>query len=373
MRTQFIYMTTFMLAVVILSCSENKEAQLIRLKKQQQELSSQIHKIEEEINNDSTIAKKTTNGIAVRVEKMIPSVFEHMIEVHGKLDGEENIQVFPKGQGVIQYVYVKLGSTVKKGQIIASLDAGALQKQLDQAKSQYDLAREMFERQQRLWDQKIGSEIQYLQAKANKEALENGVAALEEQLDYMKIKSPIDGTIEDLPIKVGMSVSPAMPAATVINFSTLKVVAEIAEAYGTRVKSGDSVVVFFPDIRKEIKGTIATASNYINQVNRTFKIEVRLTEPSSFYKANMIAVVRIIDYKNPLAMKIPVNLIQTDSRGNYVYVAQSLNDRTIAEKKYIQQGLSYNGMVEISNGLVPGDHIIVSGYQSVFQGSSIQY
>lgn len=365
--------TLTLLLAVLWACGSDKQQELIKLNKAKKELDKKIAELEKEIEADTTIVAPINKGISVIVEELETTTFKHYVEIHGKLDGEENVQLYAKGQGVIQQVNAKLGDRVTKGQVIATLDAGALQKSYEQAKAQADLANEMFERQERLWKQNIGSEVQYLQAKSTKEASEQGIAALEEQLDYMRIKSPINGTIEDLPLKVGMAVSPAMPVATVINFSSTKVIAEVAEAYGNRIESGDAVTVIFPDLNKQIDAKVTTASNYISPVNRSFKIEVRLPSLKSNYKANMIAVLKIVDYNKEDAISIPVNLIQTDTKGNYVYVAKAKNEKYIAEKKYIQQGMSYNGVVEITSGLSKGDKVITSGHLTITQGTVINF
>lgn len=358
-------------ATILLACGTDKQKQLIDLKKERSTLDEQIALLEKELANDTTIQNSSLSGTKVFAQKVQKSTFKHFIEIHGKLDGEENVQVYPKGQGVVQKVHVKLGDKVKKGSIIATLDAGAIQKSYDQTKTQYELAKDVYERQERLWKQKIGSEVSYLQAKSNKEALEQGLAAIKEQLDNMTIKSPITGTIEDIPLKIGMAVSPAMPAATVINFSSTKAIAEVAEAYSNRIRKGDKVTVIFPDIDKEVEARVSSTSNYINPINRSFKIEVKLPKGSENYKANMIVILRIVDYQSNEAISIPVNLIQTDSKGNYVYVVRREENHATAMKKYITQGMSYNGIVEITDGINEGDEIITSGHLTVSQGTNI--
>jgi membrane fusion protein (multidrug efflux system) len=374
MKTSFKNIALFSLLIIFFgACKDNKQNDLVKLTKEKQVLEEKITKLESEIKSDTSIVKTVDNGLSVVVEKINPHIFEHYVEVHGKLDGEENVQLFPKGMGSVKQVFVKIGSKVQKDQTIATLDAAALEKSYDQLKTQYDLANDMYERQKKLWDQNIGSEMQYLQAKSQKEGLENGLASLEEQLENMKIKSPINGTVEDLPLKVGMSVSPAMPVATIINFSSLKVVAEISETYSTRVKTGDSVTVVFPDLNKSLSAIVSSASNYISPINRSFKIEVRFPGLQTNYKANMIAVLKIVDYKNEKAITVPVSLIQTDSKGNYVYVAESKADKYVAVKKYVEQGFSYNGLIEITSGLSQGDQIITSGYFSLIQGTQVSF
>jgi membrane fusion protein, multidrug efflux system len=370
-----IKITTLLLgvALVFAACKDDKQARLVKLKKTQQEINAQIMQLETEIANDTSILKTVDRGVTVAVAEVQAKPFAHYIEAQGKLDGEDNVMLFPKGQGVVLKVYAKVGDKVSKGQLIAQLDDAAYQKNLAQMRSQYDLAKEMFDRQSRLWDQKIGSEVQYLQAKAQKESLESAIAGLEEQIDYMKIKSPINGSVEDLPLKVGQAVSPAMPVATIINFSALKVVADVAEAYGSSIATGDSVSLYFPDLKKEVPSTIASASKFINPVNRSFKVEVRLNSDNQNLKANMIVVMKIADYKKDKAIVVPVNLIQTDATGNYVYTAKVEDGNKTARKKYIEQGISYNGVVEVTTGLSAGDIIITNGHLGLIDGAKINF
>lgn len=372
MKTYFKPITFALLVLAMLvGCKNDKNAKLLKLKKQQQELADQIKTLEAEVKTTSPDSSENS-GVQVGVEIVKPSVFAHAIEVQGALDGDDNVKIFPQGQGTVTQVLVSVGSQVRKGQVIARLDDQAMRRTYAQTLSQYKLVVETFDRQKRLWDQKIGSEMQFLQAKTAKESLENGLAALKEQLDYAQIKSPINGTIEDLPLKVGMTASPAMPVATVINFSSIKVVADVAEAYNTSISTGDSVSLWFPDLKKEIKSKISSASKLINPQNRSFKVEVRLPGNLKNLKANMIAVLRITDYKNKNAMVVKVNLIQTDSKGAYVYAVSEENGKQIARKKYITQGLTYNGFSEVKDGLVSGDRLVSVGQLGLTDGAQVQ-
>lgn len=366
------YLKLIALSVVILatatSCKHDKNAELVKLKKQQQELVDKIAKLEAEV-KDSTAAGE---GIQVSAEAIALQPFTHAIEVQGSLDGEENVKVFPQGGGVVTQVLVGIGSQVRKGQVIARLDDQAMRKTYAQTNAQYKLAVEMYNRQKSLWDQKIGTEMQYLQAKTQKEALESGLASLKEQLDYAQIKSPINGSVEELPIKVGMSVGPQAPVATVINFSSMKVVADVAEAYNTSIAKGDEVTLWFPDLQKEYKSKISTASKYITPNNRSFKIEVRLPGGLKNLKANMISVLRITDYHAAKAVVVKVNLIQNDSKGAYVYVVKPNGKKLIAHKQYITQGMIYNGMSEVKEGLAEGDKIVVAGQLALSDGVEVK-
>lgn len=360
--------------ILLASCGSGNDAiknEIIKKKQAIAKIENEIIELEKKLTDTTPVVER---GALVKVENVKTSQFKHYVEVQGKLDGEENVGVYPKGMGgSVTNVYVKLGQTVKKGEALASLDNEMLQKNMDQLKTQYDLVNQMYEKQKSLWDQKIGSEVQYLQAKTQKEAMESSIAGLEKQLADTRITSPISGTIEDLPLKVGQTVSPGFPVATVVNFSSIKIVAEVAEAYSTRVKTGDSVMVFFPDLDKEVSAIVTNASKFINPINRSFKIEVRLNSPSAGYKVNMLAVLKINDYKAENVITIPVNLIQTDAVGNYVYVSETNQEKTVARKAYIEQGQSYKGMIEVLSGLKAGDKLITSGYLAITNGAIISY
>jgi RND family efflux transporter MFP subunit len=360
---------SMLIMISAISCKQDKKSELNKLKKSQQELVDKIAKLEAEL-KDSTA---TNDAVQVAIETIALQQFTHAIEVQGSLDGEENVKVYPQGMGVVTQVLVGVGTQVRKGQVIAKIDDQAMRKTLAQTTAQYKLAAEMYERQKSLWDQKIGSEMQFLQAKANKEALENGLAALKDQLDYFQIKSPINGTVEDLPVKVGMSASPAMAVATVINFSSIKVVADVAEAYNTSISAGDAVSIWFPDLKMEVNSKISTASKYITPANRSFKVEVRLPGNQKNLKANMIAVLRITDYKNPKAAIVKVNLIQNDAKGTYLFSVADEKDKQVARKLYITTGMTYNGMTEVKEGLAAGDRVISAGQLGLTDGVEVKF
>lgn len=307
----------------------------------------------------------------VSVTELKPQEFNHYLEVQGKFDGDENVAVSPKSMGVITQIYVKNGEQVKKNQQLAQLDDEVLQKSMKELKSSYDLANQLYEKQKNLWDQKIGTEVQYLTAKTNKESLENRIATLNDQIDMMKIKSPIDGTVEDVPVKLGQSLAPGITAFRVINFSHIKVVAEVAEAYTAKVKTGDEVIVYVPDMNKEIKARISFASKYINPTNRTFIVEVRLEPREIDARANMIAVIKINDYKVPSTIVVSVNLVQKSLDKQFVYLVKEENNKMVARKQTITQGMTYNGLTEIKSGLKEGDKAITVGYNDLNDGQPV--
>jgi membrane fusion protein, multidrug efflux system len=298
--------------------------------------------------------------------------FKHYLEVQGRVDGDDNVSVSPKGVGVITQIFVNNGDHVRKGQILAQLDDAVLQNGLKELKSGLEFATDLYEKQKSLWDKKIGSEVQYLTAKNNKESLENKMATLKDQIDMMKVKSPIDGDVEDVPVKVGQSLAPGMTAFRVINFSHVKIVAEVAEAYSAKIKTGDDVIISIPDLNKEIKAKITFSSKYINPVNRTFIVEVKLNPKDIDARANLIAVIKINDYQVKSAIVIPVNYIQKSMEGQFVVLAnENQPSKLTAHRQKIISGMIYNGMAEIKSGLKEGDKIISAGYLDLNEGQAI--
>jgi membrane fusion protein, multidrug efflux system len=362
------------LMILVAACSStvDKRAELNKLKKQHDQIADQIKQLEAELKLTDTTAVKY---IDVSTTDVTTSAFDHYIEVQGKVDGEENTTVFPANVGTVMAVYVKEGDQVKKGQVLAQLDNTVLQKNIETAKVSAELANTVFMKTKSLWDQKIGSEVQYLQAKSNKEATEKNVLALTEQLDLYKIKSPINGAIEEVNIKVGQYASPAspLPAFRVVNFNSVKILADIAEVYAPKVKPGNNVKISFPDFNSESDAKIQFSSKYINPTNRTFQVEMRLGANSKVdYRANMIAVVKINDYHNPKALVLPLNVIKDSQDGKYVMLAKDEAGKSTAVKQKISVGQIYNGLAEITNGLKEGDKVISTGFNSLVEGQAIK-
>jgi membrane fusion protein, multidrug efflux system len=357
---------------MLMACGGNKQAELDKLKKEHDAISQKIEKLEKEIAATSDSTKDKT-GIFVSVEAIQFQPFNHYIEVQGKLDGDENLAVYPESMGVITSVSVHEGEHVNAGQTLAHINDAAYQEQLKTLQTNYELASSTFKKQENLWNQHIGSEMQYLQAKAAKEGLESQIASIQKQIDMARIKSPISGNVEESMVKVGQAVSPSFPAFRVVNFSSLKVSADVAEAYTSKVNIGDDVVVYFPDIKQEINAKITFCSKYINTTNRTFNVEAKLKTVSGNLKANMVALVKINDYSAQKAIVLPLNVIQTDNKGNFVLVAKEENNQFIARKQAMQTGQKYNGLAEVTGGLQPGEKVITSGYMNLNEGQIIRF
>jgi len=354
------------------SKSEDKKVRLEQLRKEHNRLTEEILTLEKEL----APADAVTTTL-VSVDTLKKKTFAHYIEVQGRIDGNENIAVSPRNQGgMVTKILVHEGESVRTGQVLAELDNGVLEQQLTDLKTRLAFVTDIYNRQKTLWDQKIGSEVQYLKAKNDMETVQNGISTLEEQIRMSVITSPINGTVEDIPIKVGQLASPASatPAFRIVNFSRAKALADVGEAYSDKVKTGDQVIIYLPDINKELTERVTFASKFINPTNRTFLVEAVLPVSGVIFRANMIAVMRIKDYTNPSALAIPQNYIQNSrDEGQFVYVAAVENGRKVARKRTITPSISYNGLTEVVSGLNEGDIIITAGYKDLYNGQPIDF
>jgi membrane fusion protein, multidrug efflux system len=376
MKTIKLSIASTVVFFLLFSCSGgNKEAQLSKLKDQHNALAQKIKVLEAELQSGKSDSLNPEKFKFVGLNNVSSSVFDHYVRVQGKLDGDQNAAVFAEAPGTVSAKFADVGQKVVKGQVLAQIDDQQYRSQMQGLESQYKFASDLFDKQKRLWDQKIGSEVQYLQAKTNKESLEKQISSLNQQVDKFKIKSPIDGTIEECNIKVGGVVSPdpRLAAYRVVAFKNLRVNAEVSEAYSARVKVGDKVNVLFPDINKQIVAKVDFVSKYINPVNRTFIIETKLLDGIENLKANMIAIIQINDYHSENAVQVPMNVVQTDNAGSYVYVVRSKDKYNAAFKQQVVLGNSYNGVAEVIKGLAVGDKVISIGYQELVEGEYVRY
>ena len=358
----------FIVAIAFLAaCSSKKDpkTELANLKKQRIELDAKIAKLETTLgaNDTSKIAAKD-----VSVVELTETSFKNYLEIQGKIDAEENIQVNPEAQGVVTAVYIKVGQSVRKGQVLAQIDDKVLRQNITELQTQLTLATSLFNRQKNLWDQKIGTEVQYINAKAQKEAAENRIATLRSQISMYKIKSPINGTADAMDLKVGQSVSPGMSGIRIINASNLKAKALVAETYAGRVSQGDDVNVIFPDVPDSLRTKITFASKTIDPASRSFEVQINLPSNKK-YRPNMLAILKIVDYQNAKAIVIPISAIQKSETGDFVFVAVN----GIAKKAVIKAGKTYGGKVEILTGLKVGDKIITAGAQNLNEDDTVKF
>ena len=358
------------LIITVTACNRgDKKARLDKLIKERDEITMQIQQLEKEMSSESD--KKV---VPVAVTEIKPMTFKHFIEVQGRVDGDDNVSVSSRNVGVITSIDVKEGQKVTKGQLLATLDAQVLYATLRDMETQYDFVNDLYIRQKNLWDQKIGSEVQYLTAKNNKESLENKIKTMKDQIAMSTITSPINGTVEEISLKVGQAISPGYPTFRVVNFDRLKVVAEVAEVHSPKVKLGDSVRIYFPDFDVEIASKLSFTSKYINMINRTFNVEASIPQIANReLRANMVAVIKINDYVANDAIAVSANVIHKGTNEQYVFVAETVNNEILAKKRIITTGITYNGVTEVLSGLKPGDRLITTGYNNLNGNEKIKF
>ncbi len=341
-----------------------KKAEMETLKKEVAELETELLKISGGNGNTGKIVKLTT---------IAPTTFSHSIDIQGHVDAEESVTVGPQMPGLVKRVNVRVGDKVSAGQVLAELDADAMGQQLNALKSQRDLAKQVYERQGNLWKEKIGTEIQYMQSKTQYEALESQVSALQEQIAMARITSPIDGTVDQVNLKAGEMAMAGFSNISIVNTSKLRVKAEVAEGYVAKVRTGNPVSVYLPDADKTLDANITYAGRMISKLNRTFNVEVAISPNEKDVVPNMVAVLKINDYRNDSAIIAPLAAIQQTADGkHFVYVAVKNKDgKLAAEKREVNFERSYNGVAEITSGLRPGDQLITEGYSELNSGDLV--
>ena len=348
------------------SCGEkptDKKSELEALKKERAELSAKIEKLESEVG----IVAAANDIKDVNLLELAEGSFENYLEVQGKIDAEENVQVNPEATGVVTAIYASIGQNVSKGQVLAQIDDQVLRQNISELQNQLELATTLFERQKNLWNQKIGTEVQYLSAKTQRDGLVRRMRTLQSQAALYRIKSPINGVVDQMDFKVGQAVMPGMPGVRVVNTSNLKAKAMVAESYASHINKGDEVNLIFPDIPDTLSTRLSFAAKTIDQASRSFSVEVNLPSKSS-YRANMVAVLKIVDYKKEKALTVPINAIQKSENGDYVFVANGGK----AKKAVLKLGKISEGKAEVLSGLKVGDKVILTGLSDLNEGDLVK-
>jgi len=352
---------------------ESKKAELENLKAQQIELVAKITALEEEIakSGDTTKTNVDTRAKLVAITPVSKQNFVHAIEVQGKVDGDENISYTSKVPGSVMRINVKAGQRVSVGQVLVELDSKAQKAQLESMKKQFELVNTLYEKRKALWDHKVGREIEFLQAKSNKDSLEKQIVSMKEALDLYTIKADFAGEVDLVSIKVGQMVAPGVPCVTVVNPDALKVKADISESNLSKLKTGNRAEIFFNDLNKSTTATVSHVSRTIDPMTRTFKVEIKLPNDADLHP-NMVTTLKIFDYEKSSAIVVPVNSIQQIDGEQVVFVALKEGNRLLAKKVSVQVGQSYNGMAEILSGLNESDQLISTGFQDLVDGQTLK-
>ncbi|MDO6433748.1 efflux RND transporter periplasmic adaptor subunit [Flavitalea sp. BT771] len=351
---------------------EGKKKQLTMLKDQQTALAKQIDSLESQISRLDTSSKVGQKAKLVALSPVTPSSFAHFIDLQGNVEAENNSYVSPRTPGVAKAVYVKKGDHVRQGQLLVKLDDALQRTNVANAQIQLDHAKDLYQRRKNLWDEKIGTEVDLINAKNAVDQAENQLKNYQEQLDFTNVYADISGVIEDIWLKVGEAFIQGSTQIHLVNTQNLKVTVQVPELYQEKVKVGTPVKITLPGLNnKEITGIVHITGRTINGDSRSFTVEIKLPA-SSDIRSNQVALVRLQDYNVAKTLAIPVNTLQTDDKGKYVMVAtKDKENNLLAHKKAITIGQSYGDKVEVIGGLQEGDQLITDGFQGLYEGQLI--
>ena len=380
--------TLLIASIFFISCGDKKEKSIedviaskdlkeIRKKKSEldtklSEISSKIKTLNNEIAKLDTL-KRVPLVTAIKIEK---SIFNHYLELQGNVKTKQNVLIFPEMAGTLERVYVKKGQRVSKGQILAKIDDGGMAQQVAQVEATTALAKTTFERQKRLWDQKIGSEIQFLQAKTNYQAQKNTLAQIKKQLGKSSIRAPFSGVIDDVIKDQGTVVAPGPGSEVfrIVNLRNMYIEADVPESYISNVTVGKSANVEFPVLGKSLETKVRQTGNFINPTNRTFKVEINVPNKDRVIKPNLTAILKINDYTNTEAILIPQSIISENANGDqYVYVIKDIkNSKGKATQTVVKTGKTQGDVIEILEGISVGDQLIEAGARTVKDGQEVK-
>ncbi|WP_027002037.1 efflux RND transporter periplasmic adaptor subunit [Hugenholtzia roseola] len=373
-RSYLTFLSLAFLALSLWACSsegKDKQTLLAEKKKALVTLQQEIAALEREVGAGAE--EKTQTRKLVELLPLAKTEFLHFIEVQGTVESDQNINVMPEMQGVIKSVLVKEGQNVSAGQTIAILDQSLLQTQIAELETRLELANTLFEKRQNLWKQNIGSEIEYLQAKNQKESLEKNILALKTQMGKAVVTAPISGVIDAVFAKQGEIGSPMSPMVRIVNLSQVTVTAEVSEAYLADVNKGDEVTVSMPAMNVEQKEKISFVSQAINPTNRTFTIQIDINNKDGNFKPNAVTTVKINDFTQKDAVVVPTNVVQLGTDGNkFLYIAEKQGSEMLAKKVVVETGISYDGQTLIKSGLTGSEQVIVKGYNEVITGDVLR-
>ena len=370
------------LSIAIYSCGTKENSQSIdslidsknvkALVEKKSALQAEITKIEEAL---ATLDTKKEEAL-VAVMTLKDTLFNHYLDIQGNVDTKENIIVQPEFSGTLTALTVKAGQKVAKGQILGRIDDAGMSQQLAQVQTQYELAKTTYERQKNLWDQKIGSEIQYLQAQTQMNSLQKSINQMKAQLAKTVIRAPFSGTIDEVFVEKGQVVAPGPQGLMrIVNLGNMFVSTSVPESYIGKLKVGTEVDVFLTSLGKTYKGKVRQVGNFINPNNRSFGIEVSIPNPENLLRPNQVAKLKIIDYVKKDATVVPTNVIQEDGKGNrYVYTVDNSNGKTgTAKKTVVTLGQSSDNVTEILSGVSAEDVIVTEGVNAISEGMKLNF
>lgn len=363
------------LLILVVACGKSKketpaeqalkqlQTERAKVQKQMDALAKQLADIDFQIEALDTVKK----NVLVKSTILKDTVFTHYIELQGNVETKENILVYPEFSGTLTSLNVRGGQSVAKGQILARIDDGGLSAQLAQAETQYQLAKTTYERQKNLWDQKIGSEIQFLQAKTNMESQQKVINQIKAQLNKTLVRAPFSGTVDEVNVERGQVVSPGMPLFRVVSTRDMYVSANVPENYIQNLKLNASVEVFIPSLDKNYQGKIRVIGKNINPNNRTVSVEISVSNTDQLLRPNQVATIKIQDYQNANAIVIlDTHYNQKPNGDKVVYVVQNKKNNEASVKEItIEVGKTQNNLIEVLSGLQPGFELVTEGIKNI--------
>ena len=366
-------------SLLLMACGEKSTDDLIKdkniteLKNRKATIQAELEKIDAALVNGN---KTPETEALVSVVIIKDTVFNHYLEVQGNVNTKENILVQPEFSGTLTTLNVKAGQRVVKGQILGKVDDAGMSQQLASVENQYALAKTTFERQKNLWDKKIGSEIQFLQAQAQMISAQKSVAQMRAQVAKTVIRAPFSGTIDEVFVERGQVVAPSPQGLMrIVNLSNMYVSTTVPETYIGKLKPGTEVDVFLTSLGKTYKGKVRQVANFINPSNRSFGIEVSVPNPDNLLRPNQVAKLKIIDYTINNAIVVPTNVVQEDGEHNkFVFIATNVNGKSgVAKKILVKVGKSSNNVTEILSGLTANDVIVTEGANNIADGMKLNF
>jgi len=369
-------LSIILLTLVILSCEqkdeiEAKKSELTEAKEQLFTLKSNISKLEREL-VELGVVEVNTNLILVSTITINQGPFYHHVDVRGSVKSRNNVLISAETPAAVKDVLVKEGQQVKKGQLLMTQDGEVLKRSIKELESSLELATTMYERQQKLWEQNIGTEVQYLEMKNRKESLELKLATTRSQLNKTRIRAPFNGVVDMINVRVGEMAQPGMPIIRLVSMSKMYIMADVSESFIGKFRKGQKVKVYFPSTDYTIHSTISSIGQVINPNNRTFSIEISIPANGSKFKPNMITVLTLADYVNKKAMVIPTKIIQSDRMGKYVYKLEQGESTPTVKRLDVVPGITYGIETEIKSGLEEGEILILKGGFELTDGAEVK-
>jgi membrane fusion protein, multidrug efflux system len=370
---------TYMLIALLIAGACSKPADDLASKKKELDealnemitLKEKVSKLESEIRQIDPAFANNRNAVLITLFPLEAKPFEHYIDVRGAIESNKNVALSSMAGGKIERVLVTEGQPVSAGQTLVIIESEILRNSINEVKTSLDLAETVYQKQEKLWQQKIGTELQYLQAKNNKEALEKKLKTLNSQLDQTIIKAPFGGAIDKVDALVGEIASPGIPLVRMVNPNDMYVKADVSEDFIGKFSAGDRVEIFLPSFNTRTASTISSVGNVINPENRTFRVELKFNSNVGA-KPNQVAVVSFRDYVNKKVISVPTKIIQRDNQGQFVFVTETKENALIARKAYVKLGLSYQGSTEVLEGLEGHESVVNEGFRELTEGAEVK-